>query len=341
MAGGRRPVSTTGKDPSQGSSSTNPQNAMNKKNYHFGSCTRSTKCAERKEDLGKLRTLPHELLEHVFPGLPQATIMELSTSSRHCREAAQKAIPRVRAALVDSLKGGCKWTTRAQLHTMTTLLQRFNACRHISTDQPLPLVHTGREIISASGIGPQGIGPPGMVFAPGIPDIDRPQLWEYAPIPVAGMWRHQKLMEQLTYSYCVEWRSGGAGATWLHCYLHFSFGSTARLRFTLNVVGGRVRQKSLFGHCDFCEDVDLLQAILLKFWPTWGSGELILDLPVKLLQECAAIVAGCGNISWMAGSAGQRHLSADTSSTESCIGRECSGIVIRTHPCDEVCRLRR
>eukprot|EP00884_Botryococcus_braunii_P000698 jgi/Botrbrau1/10629/Bobra.154_1s0018.1 len=159
MAGGRpgpRPMSTTGQEPRQGSCSKNLPTAFQKKE-NVCSYMRSylNKYAKRK-DLGPLRELPHEVLEHVFPSLPQATILELSTSSRDCREAARKAIPRVRAALADSLKDGCMWATPRQLRTMTTLLQRFKACSHISTDEPVPLADPGGINTVFCGITPTG-----------------------------------------------------------------------------------------------------------------------------------------------------------------------------------------
>eukprot|EP00884_Botryococcus_braunii_P011547 jgi/Botrbrau1/20393/Bobra.0006s0054.1 len=342
MAGGRpvpQPGSTTGKEPRQGSWSKNPQTALNQKEYFRCSCTRSyLKKYAKSTDLGELKALPHELLEHVFPGLPQATIMELSTSSRDCREAARKAIPRVRAALVDSLKDGCKWATPAQLRTMTSLVERLKACRHINTDQPLPLVGPGR-----NGAVFCGIGPKGKVYIHRNPDMYRPELCKYAPTPVAGKRTYHKLLgpQQLTFTYEVERRSGGAGAPSLHCSLGFDLGNPAYLRFDLDFDGGRVLPRSLISSCSFCDDVDLLQALVLKFWPIWGSGGVFLTLPIKSPRECAAIIAGCGDITWEKGLPGERHLSADTSSMESSTGWDCSRIVIWTCPCLMSRRLHR
>ena len=38
---------------------------------------------------------------------------------------------------------GCKWATPAQVHTVTTLLQRFKACSHLDSDRLVPFVGSG------------------------------------------------------------------------------------------------------------------------------------------------------------------------------------------------------
>eukprot|EP00884_Botryococcus_braunii_P010267 jgi/Botrbrau1/19241/Bobra.0077s0138.2 len=309
MAGKRPrpwPSSTAAKEPHE-ESSNNPEPAFHQEQgVPCSSCMRSNEYAKPK-DLGELRALPHELLEHVLPGLPQATICGLSTSSRHCREAARKAMPHVRAALVASLKDGCKWASPAQLQIMTTMLQHFKACRHINMDQPVPVVGHQGGIVACCVIGPTG-----KVLPPGSKDIDPSQLRE---------------------TYGIEWPYGRAIGQYLTCDLVFRLSDRATLWFRLDVIGGRVLRQELVGSCYCCQDVDLFQGLLLKLWPSWGGGELRLSLPVKSIRECAAIVAGCGHITWAEGAARERHLSADASCMESSIGWECSKIEIKPVAC--------
>eukprot|EP00884_Botryococcus_braunii_P001011 jgi/Botrbrau1/10910/Bobra.0025s0083.1 len=306
MAEGRpepQPSSTAGKEP-QDVSSKKPEAAfVQKEDVLCSGCMRSTEYT-MPENLGELRGLPHELLEHVFPGLPQATIMELSTCSRHCGAAARKAIPRVKAALrVASLKGGCKRANPVQVRTMITVLGRFKAGRHIETDQPVPLVNPGTEFG-----GTHKISPTRKLSFRGSDD------W-------------------MRVGYYVAWLDGGAGRPSLRCNLTFGLGHSAFLVFELDVAGGEIIPRLLCGECLFCEDVDLLQAFVLALWPTWGSGALWLTLPVKSPRECAAIVAGCKDIIWQARWAGDRHFSAEASSTESSVGQKCSKIGIWANPC--------
>eukprot|EP00884_Botryococcus_braunii_P014207 jgi/Botrbrau1/22788/Bobra.0132s0114.1 len=90
-----------------------------------------------KLDLGPLRQLPHELLCHVFAGLPQATLTGLSTCGSICRHAVQLAFRRKQDFMEESVAQGSRWLTPAQLRQLLMFLERFKEWRHITTDEPV------------------------------------------------------------------------------------------------------------------------------------------------------------------------------------------------------------
>eukprot|EP00884_Botryococcus_braunii_P021232 jgi/Botrbrau1/7793/Bobra.0159s0221.1 len=221
-------------------------------------------------ELGELVCLPKELLCHVFPGLPQSTVMGLSRSSRHCRQAAREAIPRIQAALVASVKDGWGSVTGAQMRTLMTLLERFAGCRDIATNEPLKEDEQGETTYYLS---PEG----GLHLPPQQPGCLRVECKVY---PLWGGANHDR-----------------TGRQNIEMVLKFHFHGSS-VSFRQEVVRGIVIRGVLVCCAHDCEHVDIGQALVLSFLPVWRGRMVRFIAPVRSLRECAAIIAGCDVVEW-------------------------------------------
>eukprot|EP00884_Botryococcus_braunii_P021233 jgi/Botrbrau1/7794/Bobra.0159s0222.1 len=223
-------------------------------------------------ELGELVHLPKELLCHVFPGLPQSTVMGLSRSSRNCRQAAREAIPRIRAALVASVKDGWGRATGAQMRMLMTLLERFAGCRDISTNEPLQL-QGGKQRVRTRYLSPEGDlrssrqGPAGIKVLCGAYASPGPVGYDSAGTPASKMV--------------------------LSFHFHGSF-----VNFSQEVTRGIVMPGVFECWVGPCESVDFGQALVLSFLPLWRGRVVNLVAPVRSLSECAAILTGCDVVRW-------------------------------------------
>eukprot|EP00884_Botryococcus_braunii_P021235 jgi/Botrbrau1/7796/Bobra.0159s0224.1 len=220
-------------------------------------------------ELGELVRLPHELLCHVFPGLPQSTIMKLSRSSRHCRQAAREAIPRIQAALVASVKDGWGRATGAQMRMLMTLLERFAGCRDIATNEPLRL-QGDEEVYMTRCVSPEG-------DLHSSPQRLRDLRIVYDVHPLRERTSHDR-----------------AGEPSIKMMLRFEFCSYIVINFHQRVARGIVASEVLeldWARC--CRGVDIGQALLLTFLPLWRGRVVQFNGPLRSLRQCAAIMAGC------------------------------------------------
>eukprot|EP00884_Botryococcus_braunii_P008601 jgi/Botrbrau1/17742/Bobra.0127s0007.1 len=267
----------------------------------------------QSNELGPLRDIPHEVLVHVFPGLPQATVMALSRDSSMCRAAAQQAIPRKRAALRASIQNGCLSATHAQMRVLRMFLQRFAECRHIFTNEP-----TESPVRNYTIIGPQGRALlPEVVVSQDAAHPRRPlklSTFDYVNLDFAAILPSEG-----------SGPSGGAASA-NHPLVRVSF----RTRLHGSVEGGdREHEPNMFYCMEFwfvetntlctvsqirwsgmvvpgllyvrvheCKEVELAQALTLTFQQFCPGAEVDFNGPVRSLRDCAVLVAGCPVIKW-------------------------------------------
>eukprot|EP00884_Botryococcus_braunii_P008603 jgi/Botrbrau1/17744/Bobra.0127s0009.2 len=259
--------------------------------------------------VGPLRGLPHELLVHVFPGLPQSTVMALSRSSTHCRQAARQAIPRKRAALLASIQNGCLWATPAQLRVLGIFLQRFAACSDVFTDE---LVGPNGTLFTQYNI----ICPQGRVLSTASEHATQPGdktpyrfPWDppAMPFPIgsdpgggaaSANYPWVRVKYEATPYLPIEGGDGGHEPD-MQFKMVFHFGPTgARYIFMQQRLDGLVVPDRLFFAVRQCKNVELAQTLALTFQQFCPGLGVDFAGPVRSLRDCAILVAGCPVIFW-------------------------------------------
>eukprot|EP00884_Botryococcus_braunii_P003142 jgi/Botrbrau1/12829/Bobra.0045s0001.1 len=252
-------------------------------------CASPGSSADEPADVRALREIPHALFCHIFPGLPVATIIKLSISSRQCWHAARVAIPRIRAALVASVSGGCKWMNRQQAETLIQLLNQFrNSGSSLLPDQsPSPSDTTrDRFFISAQGTKSYAAGPG-----------DYPEIFV--------------LFNSARTTPEDTGRAADPGYGPEGCRSHFSLvvrmgsdpSATAHFYYEWDHIERRVVRSMASIAVSACADIELGQALLLFFQAAWDWQSMYFRAPVRSLLECGLAISSAGSLEWFEGKA--------------------------------------
>eukprot|EP00884_Botryococcus_braunii_P007098 jgi/Botrbrau1/1638/Bobra.0185s0048.1 len=225
-------------------------------------------------DVGPLRGIPHALLQHIFPGLPLPTIMQLSRSSRDSRHAAQVAIPKKQEQLAafirNAIRNGCRYFTREQLALVLMFLRRFTGAAPVLTEQ-----HSrDRPLL----VDPDGTITQGNEYSVGLVRGSRRVYVSVFP----RLEFENETLERLTFfsSYNKEDM----------CYTDYTY--------VWNKSSGRMRDRRIRVTVESCEGMEAGQALLLLFRGAVQADSIAFHGPIKSPCQCAAIILASRSTEW-------------------------------------------